>query len=99
MKLIGIMSLESDLQEVKEIFDNHDVQIFSETQIKGHTRRTIERFGWAPETRIPFYSVLCFAVMDKMRADDIMREIAARAEMEKSEHPIRAFQVDVEQMI
>ena len=99
MKLIGIMSLESDLQEVKEIFDNHDVQIFSETPIKGHTKRTIERFGWAPDTRVPFYSVLCFAVIDRMRADDIMKEISARSEMEKSDHPIRAFQLDVEQML
>ena len=100
MKLIGLMSLEEDKETVHELFEKHGVQLFSETEIKGHTLSTIEKYGWWPTDRsVPVYSSLCFAVVPRLRADDIMAEIEKRAERDSSPHPIRAFQVDVERMI
>jgi hypothetical protein len=100
MKLIGVMSLEENKENVRELFEKHGVQIFSEMEIKGHTLSTIEKYGWWPTDRsIPIYSALCFAIVPKLRADDIMAAIEKRAEQDTSVHPIRAFQVDVERMI
>ena len=100
MKLIGVMSLEENKANVRELFEKHGVQIFSEMEIKGHTLSTIEKYGWWPTDRsIPIYSALCFAIVAKLRADEIMAEIEKRAEQDTSAHPIRAFQIDVERMI
>jgi hypothetical protein len=59
MKLIAIMSLRSDRDKVREIFEKHDVEIFSELDIEGHTRATLKEHGWWP-TRgaVPNYSTL-----------------------------------------
>jgi hypothetical protein len=100
MKLIGVMSLEENRPDVRELFEKHGVQIFSETEIKGHTLLTIEKYGWWPTDRsAPMYSTLCFAIVPRLRADEIMAEFEKRAEQDTSAHPIRAFQVDVERLI
>jgi hypothetical protein len=99
MKLIGIMNLEKDKAGVRKVFEKHGVQIYSEMEITGHTISTIERYGWWPSKEVPVYSSLCFAIISKYRADEIMDEIAGLAEGDETGHPIRAFQVDVERMI
>ena len=100
MKLIGIMSLDADIDAVHGIFEQHNVEMFSELSIKGHSRDTLKLYGWWPTAgNETMYSVLCFAVIDKMRADDIMAELRRRSEDNLSEHPIRAMQVDVERFV
>jgi len=99
MKLIGIMNLANDRAEVRKLFEKHGVQIYSETDITGHTLTTLERYGWRPSTDIPVYSSLCFAIIADERAEEIMGEISRLSQADVSGHPIRAFQVDVELMI
>ena len=99
MKLIGIMNLEHDKTTVRKLFEKHGVQIYSEADITGHTLTTLARYGWRPSTDVPVYSSLCFAIIPKERADEIMAEISRLSQIEDSGHPIRAFQVDVERMI
>ena len=100
MKLIGIMSLECEKKGVKKIFEKHDIQIFSEVEITGHTFATLKQYGWiSSQHDIPAYSTLCFAIISKDKANEIMDEIAELAKKDDTEHPIRAFQVDVERMI
>jgi hypothetical protein len=99
VKLIGIMNLEHDKTTVRKLFEKHGVQIYSETDITGHTLATLERYGWRPSTDVPVYSSLCFAIIPKERAEEIMEEISRLSEADDSGHPIRAFQVDVERMI
>jgi hypothetical protein len=60
---------------------------------------SIEKYGWWPSKEVPVYSTLCFAVISKLRADEIMDEISRISESDESGHAIRAFQVDVEKMI
>ena len=98
MKLIGIMSLEDDKNKVKEIFEKHGVEIFSEVDIKGHTLSTIEKYGWWPSNDLSVYSSMCFAIIAKYRADEIMEEMS-KMSGDDTVHAIRAFQVDVERMI
>ncbi|UCG51333.1 MAG: hypothetical protein JSW58_14245 [Candidatus Latescibacterota bacterium] len=100
MKLIGVMSLEKEKDAIRKLFEKHGVQMFSEIGISGHTVSTIEEYGWWPsDGDVAVYSTLCFAVISKYHADEIMNEISKLAEAEDSVHPIRAFQVDVEKMI
>jgi len=99
MKLIGIMNLANDRAEVRKLFEKHGVQIYSETDITGHTLTTLERYGWRPSTDIPVYSSLCFAIIADERAEEIMGEISRLSLADVAGHPIRAFQVDVERMI
>lgn len=99
MKLIGIMNLEQDKSTVRRLFEKHGVQIYSETDITGHTVTTLERYGWRPSTDVPVYSSLCFAIIHEERAEEIMEEISRLSQADGSGHPIRAFQVDVERMI
>lgn len=37
MKLIGLMSLAQFRDQVRKLFEKHDVQIYSEVEITGHT--------------------------------------------------------------
>jgi hypothetical protein len=99
MKLIGIMNLDKDKAAVRKLFEKHGVQIYSEMDITGHTISTIEKFGWRPSRDVPVYSSLCFAIIPKERADEILDEISRLSRGDDTGHPVRAFQVDVERMI
>ncbi|MBN2433574.1 MAG: hypothetical protein JXQ27_19060 [Acidobacteria bacterium] len=100
MKMIGLMSLEKDKAQLRQIFEENNVQIFSEMEITGHTLNTITRYGWAASTQdVPMYSSLCFAIIPELEAHAVMDEIQAMARRDTSGHPIRAFQLDVEKMI
>jgi hypothetical protein len=99
MKLIGIMNLDKDKAAVRKLFEKLGVQIYSEMDITGHTVSTIEKYGWRPSRDVPVYSSLCFAIIRKERADEIMSEIAKLSRTDDTGHPVRAFQVDVERMV
>ena len=100
MKLVGVMSLQEEKEFVRELFERHQVQIYSETAISGHTLKTIRSHGWfATDKELPYYSTLCFAIIDDQHAEAIMAEMERHKQGDDSEHPIRAFLVDVEKMI
>jgi hypothetical protein len=100
MKMIGLMSLEKDKSKLRRIFEQNNVQIFSEIEITGHTLNTLARYGWASSTQdVPLYSALCFAIIPEKHARAVMDAIEELAGTDESGHPIRAFQVDVERMI
>lgn len=100
MKLLGIMSLAKDRDRVIEIFEKHDIQIFSETEIAGHTPSTIKEYGWWPASKDAVtYSTLFFAIIPEEKADEIMTDMATLKQDASHKHPIRAFQVDVEKMV
>ncbi len=100
MKLIGVMSLAADHDEVRKLFEDHEVQIFSETDIRGHTTKTLQKYGWfASSSEVPLYSILCFAIVPEKQAGPFLDAIAQMRAASESDHPIRAFQVDVERMV
>lgn len=101
MKLIGLMSLADYKDQVRKIFENHKVHIYSEMDITGHTADTIEQFGWwvFEKDGIPMYSTLYFAVVANDKADEIMGDIGCLKEECDPKHPPRAFQIDVEKMV
>jgi hypothetical protein len=100
MKLVGIMSLKEHRNRVREVLENQGVQIFSETDILGHTTETLARVGWfATPRQTPEYSTLCFAIVPDENATPILDAIAALGPGDDTGHPIRAFSVAVERMV
>jgi hypothetical protein len=85
---------------VRDLLRTHDVQIYSEASITGHTTETIVRFGWfIAGGEQPEYSTLSFAIVPAANADSVFASIAELSRREQSDHPIRAFLVPVERMV
>ena len=100
MKLIGIMSLTEDRAKVRDLFRDQGVQIYSETEILGHSTESVAKFGWfTTPAETPEYASLCFAIVDDESADSVFAAISALQEPESGDHPVRAFLVPVERMI
>ncbi len=101
MKLIGLMSLAEYRDRVRKVFEMHEIQIYSEVEITGHTSDTIDKYGWwvFEKEEIPMYSTLFFAVVPDEKANDIMSNIASVKNEWDANHPPRAFQVNVEKMV
>ena len=99
MKLVGIMSLAEQRDVVRDLLRTHDVQIYSETAILGHSTESIARIGWfAAGQEIPEYSTLCFAIMNDESATVVFASIEQFVRENPGDHPIRAFVVPVERM-
>jgi hypothetical protein len=100
MKLIGLMSLAQYRDNVRKFFEKHEVQIYSELDISGHTADTIKNYGfWIFDKDDSIYSVLFFAVVKKEKADEIMAGITALRQEFDAQHPPRAYQIAVEKMV
>jgi hypothetical protein len=101
MKLISVMSLTDYRDQVRELFEAHSVQIYSETDIVGHSSDTIKEYGWwsFDKSEVSMYSVLFFAVVEDDKAQKIMGTIDDWKNTGDPQHPLRAFQVDVEKMV
>lgn len=102
MKLIGVMSLTAYRDQVRKLFEKHEIQIYSELDIIGHTAETVQQYGWwSFEKDLPMYSTMFFAIVGKDKSEKIMQEIkdlSFNSEFEAL-HPPRAFQIAVEKMI
>ena len=78
MKLVGIMSLKEHRSVVRDLLRAQDVQIYSETEILGHSTESIARIGWfAAGEESPEYSTLCFAIMPDANAEAVFAGIEA----------------------
>jgi hypothetical protein len=100
MKLVGVMSLREDRQKIRDIMKKHDVQIYSETAIVGHTPTSVAKFGWFATTdENPSYATLCFAIIADEAARSASRSRRRSPGRDQSDHPIRAFLVPVEHMV
>lgn len=100
MKLIVLMSLAQYKDQVRKLFEKHEIHIYSEVEITGHTAETIERYGWwSFDKDTPIYSTMYFAVVPQAKASGILSDISSRRDEFDPDHPPRAFQVDVEKMV
>jgi hypothetical protein len=99
MKLVGIMSLKEHRTVVRDLLRSQDVQIYSETEILGHSTESIAKIGWfATGEESPEYSTLCFAIMPDASAEAAFAAIEAFVREHPSDHPLRAFLVPIERM-
>lgn len=101
MKFIGLMGLNQYRKQVRKIFEKHDVKIYSEVEITGHSSESIKNFGWwvFEKADIPMYSTLFFAVVAAEKANEIMSDISCLQGDCDPNHPPRAFMLAVEKMV
>lgn len=102
MKLVAIMSLEQDADTLRQLYREHHIKIFSETDIRGyplqehHEARDLPWFG---RMHNPVYSELTFAFVEPEQADELLDAIVAYNDEHTSDHPIRAFLMPVERAV
>ncbi len=100
MKLIVLMSLNEYKEQIRKVFVEHNVEIYSEVEVTGHTAETIRRYGfWHSEKDLPLFSTLYFALVPKEKADEVMNDLEKKDWESDIGRPPRAFQVDVERVI
>jgi septin family protein len=100
MKMIGLMSLTQYRDQVRKYFEQHEVQIYSELEVNGHTSDTIKQFGWwVFDEESAIQSVLFFFIVTDDKADDIIAGVADLATKFDPNHPPRAFQLNVEKLV
>ena len=101
MKLIGLMSLEGDKDQIRAVLERNHVHIYSELDIVGHTADTLRQYGWWPSTGASknIYSTLYFTIVAEELAAAVLGEIENMPRRAESGHPPRAFQVNIEKMV
>lgn len=101
MKLLVVMSIEEHSPEIRKLLFEHDVIVFSETDIRGFKRaeRSPEATNWFAHGDLRNYSHLFFTVVPEARAKDAMDAIAAYSRERGLMNPIHAFRLNVEQFI
>ncbi|MCK6541454.1 hypothetical protein L6Q79_02085 [bacterium] len=99
MKLIAVMTIEQYAQDLRKLFREHHVTIFSESEIRGYRSDATERdpSNWFAHTASPIYSHLVFAFVDESKAAELMQAIRNHGQTMDHDHPMRAFQMHVEQ--
>ncbi len=101
MKFLAIMGHEETRHQVRALFKEHQVKMFSSFDIMGCNceNQNAEQQSWWPTDAMPgAYSSLCFAILDDDKADAIMQELEKKPIAVDNDFPARAFLMNVEKM-
>lgn len=101
MKLVVVMSLEACADDLRAVYQNLGIPIFSETDIRGfyHHEHLVDPSNWFGKLDAPAYSRLAFAIVDDDQAELLLEAIRAHNETHGRAHPVRAFSLHVEQSV
>jgi len=102
MKLVAVMSLDSNRKALHRMYREHSIQVFSEIDIKGyhHTQSpSAADVGWFGHASHPAYSTLTWAFLPEDQAELLLDAIATLNADADPKHPIRAFQMPVDRSI
>jgi hypothetical protein len=101
VKLIAVMSIHEYADELRRLFREHRVPVFSETDIQGYNLHADppENSNWFADRHVPVYSHLIFAFTEAGKADELMEAIRKRSSELDPKNPIRAFQLHVEKQL
>ncbi|MDZ7780758.1 MAG: hypothetical protein U5R14_12615 [Gemmatimonadota bacterium] len=97
MKLVFLMYLEDDDELVMRGFRELGVSVFSRLPLEGHGGRG-KGGGWYGEA-VPYRSRMVFAVLPDVEAERLLEAIKGWPEGADADHPVQAFQVDVERSV
>jgi len=95
MKLVFLMYLEEDDALVMKGFRETGVSVFSRLPVEGHGAGA---GGWYGEVA-PYQSRMVFAVLPDAEAEALLEAVESWPPGEDADHPVRAFQVDVEKAV
>jgi hypothetical protein len=99
MKFLAVMGHEESRPQVRALFKEHQVKMFSSFDIMGCNceSKGKEQQPWWPTDAMPgSYSSLCFAILDDDKADAIMLELEKNPIAVEKDFPARAFLMNVE---
>lgn len=101
MKLIAVMSIEEYAGELRKIFSEHRVPVFSETEINGYKLLPDTRANdnWFAGKHTSVYSHIVFAFVEAKKADELLEAIQQYCKQHECANPIRAFQLGVEKFV
>lgn len=102
MKLVAVMSLDADRDALHRLYREHEIQVFSEIDIKGyHHSQTpsAAEVGWFGHASHPAYSTLTWAFLPKEQAKNLLDALAAFNERTNPKHPVRAFEMPVDRSV
>ncbi|MBX7150141.1 hypothetical protein K1X84_00775 [bacterium] len=101
MKLIAVMSIEEYAGELRKIFSEHRVPVFSETEINGYKLlpEMGEKDNWFSGKHTAVYSHIVFAFVEAQKADELLSAIQEYCKQRDCANPIRAFQLSVEKFV
>lgn len=102
MKLVAVMSIDSNRDTLHELYKEHAIRVFSEIDIQGHYHEnaaSTSDIGWFGRPSRSAYSTLTWAFVSDQEAEAFMEAIAGFNATHDPAHPIRAFQMDVERAV
>lgn len=98
MKLIILLGVEACEKDLRKIFHQNDVDIYSEFPIQGH-----KQFGTLPDPTNWFgkrddttYSTMAFSFVTEEKAQAVLASVAAYNQDNPSAYPLHAFRLAVE---
>lgn len=92
MKLVVLMFLEDDTVNVEKLLEEHRLIAYSEVPIEGHGLGTAGWYGKVP----PYASRMLLVFLDADKAEELLAAVSACTRCKDPNHPIHAWQVDVE---
>ncbi len=102
MKLLVVMGIEAYKEELKKIFFESNVFVFSEMEVAGFKRpeANASRSGnWFSGGSTPVYSTMCIAFTEAENADKVLQAIASFNQNSEVVNPFHGYQLSVEKSI
>jgi hypothetical protein len=94
MKLVILMYLEDDTPQVERLLAEYDVAAYSELSVEGHGLGTA---GWYGKVA-PYQSRMLLVFLGADKADELVAAVSACSGCKDADHPVHAWQVDVEKV-
>jgi hypothetical protein len=102
MNLVAVMSLDAYRDDLHRIYREHEIQVFSELDIKGYHHSqppSAADAGWFGRSESPAYSTLTWAFLPEDQAADLLGAIAHYNDTHNPDHPVRAFRMPVDEAV
>lgn len=102
MKLVIILSIQECHEQLRSIYRNQNVRIFSEVDIRGYPISPKDGsvpFGWFSDADPAVYSTAGFAFVESGKAAALMDALEEFTCKGEPDHPIHAFLLPVDRAV
>lgn len=101
MKLLVVMSIEAHANEIRKLFVQHQVPVYSEAPISGFRLppAAAHADNWFADRHVQVYSHLIFAFVQASKAGELLDAVRTLSAEMAEPNPIRAFQLSVDKFI
>ncbi len=101
MKLLVVMSIEAHANEIRKLFVEHQVPVYSEAPIQGFRLQAQEPQpdNWFAHGHVQVYSSLIFAFVPADKAHELLDAVRDLSRSLGDQNPLRAFQLSVDTFI